>query len=203
MAPSHHRRCGLDGPSHDRSAARGLAFACLELSLTSALGSQSTCHGLPQSKEVQASKIRPREGASGELRVQDVACCQEARAMKALEVRKNGGLVYGMLAPVHFCQCTFWVGQATRQGLGRGCLKSCSSRLALRFLLQPMVLGEDSVDPKWTIYMYKIHVHTYIYIYIYIFLGLRPLAGYASLKLYHVMSCFLYEKRILCYDMAD
>ena len=35
-----------------------------------------------------------------------------------------------------------------------------------------------------------------------LFLGLRPLAGYASLKLYHVMSCFLYEKRILCYDMA-
>ena len=34
------------------------------------------------------------------------------------------------------------------------------------------------------------------------FLGLRPLAGYASLKIYHVMSCFLYEKRILCYDMA-
>ena len=34
------------------------------------------------------------------------------------------------------------------------------------------------------------------------FLGLRPLAGYASLKLYHVTSCFLYEKRILCYDMA-
>ena len=34
------------------------------------------------------------------------------------------------------------------------------------------------------------------------FLGLRPLAGYASLKLYHVMSCFLYKKRILCYDMA-
>ena len=28
-----------------------------------------------------------------------------------------------------------------------------------------------------------------------IFLGMRPLAGYASLKLYHVMSCFLYEKR--------
>ena len=27
------------------------------------------------------------------------------------------------------------------------------------------------------------------------FLGLRPPAGYASLKLYHVMSCFLYEKR--------
>ena len=34
------------------------------------------------------------------------------------------------------------------------------------------------------------------------FLGLRPLAGYASLKLYHVMLCFLYEKRILCYHMA-
>ena len=34
------------------------------------------------------------------------------------------------------------------------------------------------------------------------FLGLRPLAGYTSLKLCHVMSCFLYEKRILCYDMA-
>ena len=37
---------------------------------------------------------------------------------------------------------------------------------------------------------------------VYIFLGLRPLAGYASLKLYHVMSCFVHEKRILCYDMA-
>ena len=36
----------------------------------------------------------------------------------------------------------------------------------------------------------------------YYFLGLRPLAGYASLKLYHAMSCFLYEKRILCCDMA-
>ena len=35
-----------------------------------------------------------------------------------------------------------------------------------------------------------------------LFLGLRPLAGYASLKLYHVMSCFLYEKRMLCCDMA-
>ena len=34
------------------------------------------------------------------------------------------------------------------------------------------------------------------------FLGLRPLAGYASLKLYHVMSCFLHEKRSVCYDMA-
>ena len=33
------------------------------------------------------------------------------------------------------------------------------------------------------------------------FLGLRPLGGYASLKLCHVMSCFLYEKRILL-DMA-
>ena len=34
------------------------------------------------------------------------------------------------------------------------------------------------------------------------FLGLRPLAGYASLKLCHAMSCFVHEKRILCYDMA-
>ena len=34
------------------------------------------------------------------------------------------------------------------------------------------------------------------------FLGLRPLAGYASLKVYHVMSCFLHEKRSVCYDMA-
>ena len=34
------------------------------------------------------------------------------------------------------------------------------------------------------------------------FLGLRPLAGDASLRLSHVMSCFWYEKRILCYDMA-
>ena len=39
-------------------------------------------------------------------------------------------------------------------------------------------------------------------IYLLYFLGLRPLAGYASLKLYHVMSCFVHEKRILCYDMA-
>ena len=34
------------------------------------------------------------------------------------------------------------------------------------------------------------------------FLGLRPLAGQASLKLYHAMSCFLHEKRSVCYDMA-
>ena len=34
------------------------------------------------------------------------------------------------------------------------------------------------------------------------FLGLRPLAGYASLKLYHVMSCLMHEKRSVCYDMA-
>ena len=32
------------------------------------------------------------------------------------------------------------------------------------------------------------------------FLGLRPLAGYASLKLFLVMSYFLCETRILCYD---
>ena len=32
-----------------------------------------------------------------------------------------------------------------------------------------------------------------------IFWACGPLAGYASLKLCHVMSCFLYEKHILCY----
>ena len=36
-----------------------------------------------------------------------------------------------------------------------------------------------------------LYIYTYMYIYIYIYLlGLRPLAGYASLKLYYVMSFF-------------
>ena len=37
------------------------------------------------------------------------------------------------------------------------------------------------------------------------FLGLRPLEGYASLKLSHVMSCFCMRNvsfLFLCYDMA-
>ena len=48
----------------------------------------------------------------------------------------------------------------------------------------------------------SILVYSSFDMYSFYFLGLWPLAGYASLKLYHVMSCFLHEKRSVRYDMA-